>query len=101
VGSFHAEAFRRNGLELPPRHVISFSLDVRMHLLTTGRYLTMLGSQVLQYNSKRWALKRLPIDLRAPDMPLAVFTLKNRTVSPVAQSFVECVRTLAKLGLTT
>jgi len=101
VGSFHADVFRRNGLELPPRHVISFSLDVRMHLLATGRYLTMLGSQVLQYNSERWSLKRLPIDLRAPELPIAVFTLKNRTISPVAQLFIEHVRTLAKVGLTT
>lgn len=96
VGAFHAEAFRRNGVEWPPRHVISFSLDVRMHLLATGRYLTMLGSQVLQYNSKPWSLKRLPIDLQVPEMPITAFTLKNRTISPVAQLFVEQVRRLAK-----
>ena len=98
VGSFHAEAFRRNSLELPPRHVISYSLDVRMHLLATGRYLTMLGSLVLRYNSERWSLRLLPIDLQLPEMPLAVFTLKNRTISPVAQLFMERVRTLAKSG---
>jgi DNA-binding transcriptional LysR family regulator len=96
VGSFHAQAFRRNGLELPSKHVISYSLDVRMHLLATGRYLTMLGSMVLQYNAERWSLRRLPIDLQLPEMPLAVFTLKNRTISPVAQLFLERVRTLAK-----
>ncbi|MBX9778506.1 MAG: LysR family transcriptional regulator, partial [Xanthobacteraceae bacterium] len=96
VGAFHADAFRRNGLELPRRQIISYSLDVRMHLLATGRYLTMLGSQVLLYNSERWSLKRLPIDLHAPEMPIAIFTLKNRTISPVAQLFVEGVRTLAK-----
>src|SRR5215510_14652178 len=96
VGSFHADVFRRAGLELPPRHVISFSLDVRMHLLATGRYLTLLGTQVLRYNSKPWALKRLPIDLQVPEMPIAAFTLKNRTISPVAQLFVEQVRRLAK-----
>ena len=72
-----------------------------MHLLATGRYLTMLGSQVLQYNSERWALKRLPIDLRVPEMPIAIFTLKNRTISPVAQLFAEGVRIVAKSGLTT
>ena len=101
VGSFHADAFRRNGLELPPRRVVSFSLDVRMHLLATGRYLTMLGSQVLQYNSERWSLKRLPIDLKVPEMPIAVFTLKNRIISPVAQLFVEQARALAKSDLST
>lgn len=99
VGSFHADVFRRLGLGLPPRHVISFSLDVRMHLLATGRYLTMLGIQVLRYNAERWSLKRLPINPGAPQMPIAAFTLKNRTLSPVARLFVEEVRTLAKLDL--
>ena len=99
VGDFHADAFRRDGLELPARHVIAYSLDVRMHLLATGRYLTMLGSMVLQYNSAPWSLKRLPIDLRVPEMPIAIFTLKNRTISPVAQLFVEQARALAKSGL--
>jgi DNA-binding transcriptional LysR family regulator len=76
--------------------VISFSLDVRMHLLATGRYLTMLGGMVLHYNAERWSLRRLPIDLGIPEMPMAVFTLKNRTLSPVVQLFVENVRALAK-----
>jgi DNA-binding transcriptional LysR family regulator len=100
VGSFHAEVFRRNGLELPPRHVVSFSLDVRMHLLATGRYLTMLGSIVLQYNLERWSLKRLPVDLHVPETPIAVFTLKNRTISPVARLFLDQVRAQARSGLT-
>jgi DNA-binding transcriptional LysR family regulator len=98
VGSSFADAFRRNGLEYPPRRVVTFSLDVRMHLLATGRYLTMLGSQVLQYNAERWSLRRLPIDLPIPDGPIAVFTLKNRTISPVARMFVEHMRAVAKLG---
>ena len=101
VGSFHAAVFRRDGLELPLRHVVSFSLDLRMHLLATGRYLTMLGSQVLQYNSEPWSLKRLPIDLGVPEMPFAVFTLKNRTLSPVAELFVAQVKSLAKSDLST
>ena len=99
VGSFSAAAFRRQGLELPPRQVVSFSLDVRMHLLATGRYLTLLGSQVLQYNSERWSLKRLPIDLGVLEMPFAIFTLKNRTLNPVAELFVAQVKALAKSDL--
>jgi DNA-binding transcriptional LysR family regulator len=74
-------------------------LDVRMHLLATGRYLTLLGSQVLQYNSERWSLKRLPIDLGVPEMPFAIFTLKNRTLSPVAELFIAQVKSLAKSDL--
>ena len=96
VGSFFADAFRRQGLPLPQKQVISFSLDVRMHLLATGRYLTMLGGLLLHYNSERWSLKRLPIDLGTPHMPIAVFTLKNRTLSPVARAFIEQARSLMR-----
>jgi len=72
------------------------SEDVRMHLLATGRYLTMLGGLLLHYNSERWSLKRLPIDLGTPHMPIAVFTLKNRTLSPVARAFIEQARSLMR-----
>jgi DNA-binding transcriptional LysR family regulator len=101
IGSYFADVFHRNGLELPPRQVVTFSLDVRMHLLATGRYLTVLSGTTLQHNSERWSLKRLPIDLQIPEMPIAIFTLKNRTIGPVAQLFIEQVRALAKSGLTT
>lgn len=99
VGSYFADVFHRHGLELPPRRVVTFSLDVRMHLLATGRYLTILSRTVMLYNSERWSLRRLPIDLQIPDMPIAVFTLKGRTVSPVVKLYIEHVRMQAKSGL--
>ena len=96
VGSYFAEVFHANGLELPRASVISFSLDVRMHLLATGRFLTILGGFVLQYNAKRWSLRPLSIDLRVPPLPIAIFALKNRTLSPVAQLFIEHAKAVAK-----
>jgi DNA-binding transcriptional LysR family regulator len=101
IGSYFANVFRHEGLELPQRQVVTFSLDVRMHLLATGRYLTVLSGTTLLHNSERWSLKRLPIDLQIPEMPIAVFTLKNRTITPVAQLFIDHVRALAKSTLTT
>jgi hypothetical protein len=38
------------------------------------------------------AIKALPIDLPTTRRPIAVVTLKNRTVSPVAQVFIDCAR---------
>jgi DNA-binding transcriptional LysR family regulator len=96
VGAFFADAFRRQNLPLPSRQVIGFSLDVRMHLLATGRYLTMLGGLVLQHNAARWSLKRLPIDLRALRSAIAIFILKHRTISPVARAFIEQVKANAQ-----
>ena len=50
----------------------------------------------LRYNAKLWSLKALPVDLGMKPMSVAIITLKNRTVSPVVQLFVEQVRAAAK-----
>jgi len=46
-------------------------------------------------NAKRPTVKRLPIDLGVRTRPVAV-TLKNRTLSPVADLFIECARSAAQ-----
>jgi DNA-binding transcriptional LysR family regulator len=95
-GSYVAEGFRANGVLPPQRCVTTFSLQARLHLLATGRYFTVLQGSVLRYNAKRWSLKALPIDLHIPRAPMALFTLKNRTLSAVAQLFIDHAREVAK-----
>lgn len=94
--SYIEEGFHANGLELPQQSVTSFSMQMRLHLLETGRFLTILHDSVLRFNAKRWSLKALPIDLLIRPMPVAIFTLKNRTLSPVVQLFIEHARDVAK-----
>ena len=61
--------------------------------LATGE---VLPDSVLRYNAKQWSLKALPIDLGVKLRSAVIVTLKNRTVSPVVQLFVEHVRAVAK-----
>ena len=96
TGSYIAEGFRADGVELPRHCVTTFSLQLRMHLLATGRYLTILQGSVLEFNAKRWSIKALPIKLQIPPAPIAIFTLKNRTLSAVVQLFIEQARDVAK-----
>ena len=72
------------------------SILLRNHLLATGRFLSVLSNSVLRQNAKQWSLKALPINLRTKPQPIAILTLKNRTVSPVVQLFVEQLRAVAK-----
>jgi DNA-binding transcriptional LysR family regulator len=95
-GEHIAEAFRTEGVPLPQKCVTTFSLQTRMHLLATGRYFTVLQGSVLEFNSKRWLLKSLPIDLPLPPAPIAIFALKSRTLSAVVQLFIEHVREVTK-----
>jgi DNA-binding transcriptional LysR family regulator len=91
-----AEAFRAHGLDLPRRSVVSLSMNLRNHLLATGRFLTVLSASMLRFNAKAWSLKALPIDLHVPHRCVAIITLKGRTLSPVVQLFIDHARAVAK-----
>jgi DNA-binding transcriptional LysR family regulator len=98
LSAYLAEAFHSHGLEVPRESVSSFSMHLRADLLATGRFVTMMPASLLRFNAKRWsALKILPIDLGLPPRQCVLITLKNRTVNPVAQVFIEHTRAVAKM----
>jgi hypothetical protein len=45
---------------------------------------------------KHLSLKLLPVDLRGDPYATGIITLKNRTLSPLAQLFITCAREVAK-----
>jgi len=92
-----SEAFKARNLELPQERVSSSSILLRNHLLATGRFLTVLPDSVLRYNAQQWSLITLPVDLGVKLRSVAIITLKNRTVSPVVELFIEHVRAVAKI----
>jgi DNA-binding transcriptional LysR family regulator len=86
------EAFRTRGLEAPRATVTTNSMNVRMHLLASGRFLTFIAETLLRHNAKRWSLKALPVDLGIQQLPVAIATLRNRTLSPTVQLFIEHIK---------
>jgi DNA-binding transcriptional LysR family regulator len=90
------EAFEAQGLKFPEGKIISSFVLMRNHLLATGRFLTVLPASVLQYNAKQWALRALRIELGTKTRPIAIIMLKNRSVSPAVQLFIEHLRVTAK-----
>jgi DNA-binding transcriptional LysR family regulator len=90
-----SEAFRANRLTVPPS-AISSTLPVRTTLLSTGRFLSMVPQIVMQFAPKNRLLKALPISLPTTVKPLALITLKNRTLNPVAGVFAQQLRATAK-----
>jgi len=93
-GSVVIEAFRAADLELPRASVITSSVPARERLVATGRFLTVLPSSMLRFNAKNLAVKVLPIDLPTTRRPIGIITLKNRSLSPVAELFITCARQL-------
>src|SRR5262249_40998642 len=96
VGSFLAKVFRAHRLPPPKVKVVSFSMYLRNSLLAKGRHVGLVPGSVLRFSADRFGLKALPIRLPAPDAPVAVVTLKNRTLSPVAKLFADCAREVTR-----
>jgi DNA-binding transcriptional LysR family regulator len=96
-GSVAAEAFRAAGLDVPRATVYSSVTPVRNALLASGRFLSMvLQGSTVRFGSTNPALKVLPINLPTTRRPVGIITLKNRTLSPVAQLFIDCAHEVAK-----
>jgi DNA-binding transcriptional LysR family regulator len=91
------DAFRARGLAPPCGSVATTSFHLRDMLMMSGEYITVIPACMLRVlNAKRPTVHALPIDLGIPTRPVAVFTLKNRLLSPVAERFIQCVRAAAK-----
>jgi DNA-binding transcriptional LysR family regulator len=99
------KAFSARGLTPPRAAVATFSFYLRDMLLTSGDYVTVIpASMVRVFNANSHKVKVLPIDLGIQARPVAIFTLKDRSLSPAAELFIKCVRatvksTLSNLGV--
>ena len=88
-----AEAFRARALEMPKSCLITLSLPLIIHFLRNGPFITAYPRTVTRLNS----LAELPVDLPVQQpWPVAIVTLKNRTLSPVVERFITCAREVAK-----
>jgi DNA-binding transcriptional LysR family regulator len=87
-----AEAFRARGLQMPKITLESFSTLLRVRLLATGRYIATFPISALRVYADQFPLKALPVDLPIRPWPVVIVTLKDRTLSPVVERFLECAR---------
>lgn len=96
TGSVVHEAFRASGLDYPRTAVVTSSTPARNALVTAGRFLTIVPASVLRFSARKGELKALPVDMPTARRPVGILTLKNRTLSPVAQLFIDCAHEVAK-----
>jgi DNA-binding transcriptional LysR family regulator len=90
------ETFRARGLSMPKPKVAAVSITLRARLVAGGPYLTMFATSVLrQLIADHYAVAALPIDLPSNPSWAGIITVKNRTLSPVVERFLACVREVA------
>jgi DNA-binding transcriptional LysR family regulator len=95
-GTNIANAFRSVGLAPPCPSVPTDSISVIVHLLAAGRFLTVLPESMIRFGAKKLPFKVLPVALPARQLPVVIVTVKNRTLSPVAQLFIESARVITR-----
>lgn len=83
--------FQATDLPMPTVPVTTYSMLLRLQLLTTGPYVTAFPESLVQNNATRWDLQVLPLTLGTP-LPVAAFTLKSRTQNRAIQSFIAAAR---------
>lgn len=94
--AFVADTFRAGALDIPSASVTCNSMSMTCALLLTGRYLAMVPRSFLRFGGERLAIKTLPVKLSARAAPVGVVKLRNRTLSPAARLFLDCVRTVVR-----
>jgi DNA-binding transcriptional LysR family regulator len=96
LGAAHADIFRAAGLDLPAATVLCTSGVARIGLVAEGRFLTIASQSVFKFAGRDMAIKALPINLPKTQRWVGIITLKNRTLTPVAQLFIDCAREVAR-----
>jgi DNA-binding transcriptional LysR family regulator len=91
--SLQDEVFRNSGFEPPPARVLTVSLHLYMRLIETGRWLGLVPASTMRFGGVQ--LKVLPVKLVTPPAPVGFITVKDRTLTPLAERFIECTRRVA------
>ena len=96
IGSITKAAFRASGLDYPRMGVVTDSPQVRVSLLATGRFVSIFPASALRFPAGRSEIKVLPVQLPTARLQNGIITLKDRTLGPAAQLFVDYARKVAK-----
>jgi len=91
-----ARAFRERGLVPPRNFVTTDSSHLRRALMATGRVLGFLTRTALRLSGTHSVLRPVRVDLDIPLGSVGIVSLKNRTLNPAAELFIEYARELAK-----
>jgi DNA-binding transcriptional LysR family regulator len=91
-----ADVFHATGVEMVRAPVTTLSIHLYVQLVASGRFIAMLPHSVLRFSGNRLPIKVLPVKLPILPRPVAIIRLRNRTLSPVAQAFIDCAKAVVR-----
>jgi DNA-binding transcriptional LysR family regulator len=96
IDSLVIEAFRASGIEPPRATIYADAYSLRLRLAATGRFLAIVPASIMKFSGMPASIKMLPVDLPTTRRQIGIITLRNRTLTPLAQVFIECAREIAQ-----
>lgn len=95
------EGFRAHGVAAPKASVYAQQTNMRLKMAETGRFLSIVTASAGQVARKNASIKVLPVHFPSTGRHVGIITLKNRTLSPLAECFIACAKEVAKsIGVT-
>jgi DNA-binding transcriptional LysR family regulator len=86
------EIFAVNGLAVPNPKVVTISLQLYMRLVASGRWLGLVPGSAVRFSAPGLPIKILPVKRLSPPRPVGFITVKHRTLTPLAERFIDCAR---------
>jgi DNA-binding transcriptional LysR family regulator len=94
-----SEAFQLRGLSMPKTVLKTYSTHIRTNLVASGHFIATFPKSVARFYADRFSLRVLPVELPVRPWPVAILLLRNRTLSPVVERFIEHIHAFtASLG---
>ena len=87
--------FRNSGLEPRSASVLTVSLHLYMRVIETGRWVGLVPASVMRFGGQHMRLKALPVKIVSPPAPVGFVTVKDRSLTPLAERFIDCTRKVA------
>jgi DNA-binding transcriptional LysR family regulator len=96
LGRIGVDVFRRRKLALPRTVVTTISTYMRLNLLASGRFLSLLPTTLLQHRSNNAWLRALNVDLSDSTGPVALITVRKRQSAGAVKLFQEASRAVCE-----
>jgi DNA-binding transcriptional LysR family regulator len=95
-GAIVGEVFQANGFSPPKPLVKTIAIQLTVSLIASGQFVGILPASVATLSARRASLKVLPLKPVGPRISAEIVFLKNRTLSPAVEAFIDCTREVAK-----
>jgi DNA-binding transcriptional LysR family regulator len=96
VGSIFADAFRSAGRDYPVRNAAFGAIHLHLALVAGGPFLAIVPESVLRFGAGHHGFKVLPVKSPVLPWPVGLHLIKDRTIPPVTQLFIQELRLRSK-----